>query len=154
MNSLYQVVRRFRLLRPGGVALLLFAIPVVLTVDLSLRFLGVGRTMKWISRVVPLRATDGAAPPESVAPLPEGPVWALDKAARLVAGRSQCLRRSIAVWAWLRIRGVESQVSLGVRRDPRKGLTGHAWVSRGGEPLFEGDVHEQHLCVWVRPAIE
>lgn len=154
MNSLYQVVRKLRRLPPGGVVLLPFAFPVVLAVDVSLRLLGVARTIKWIGRIVPLwRRRDGGLA-GSAASIPNGPVWALDKASRMVRGRSHCLRRSVVVWAWLRLRGVQSQVSFGLRRDPVTGLTGHAWVSRDGQPLFEGDVTQQHVSVWVTPAIE
>lgn len=140
-------------LRPGNVARTAPALPAVAAVDLLVRILGFRRTRVLVGRLVPLRRRRGfsTTTTEEHAGLAAtferrtaGFVQALDRAGSLIRPGEMCLRRSLALWAWLRWHGVESSIQLGVRRTAN-GLTGHAWVEHQGMALFESTevIHAQ-----------
>ncbi len=112
------------------------AVPMLLVLDAMVRLLGVRRSHEALQRLVPLRsfAPGQGAPSEAeVAQV----ALALDRAAaRVCRWSGRCLRRSLALWAWLRLHGVDVEVHLGVRREGQA-LMGHAWVSRDGHPIAE-----------------
>lgn len=114
------------------------ALPVVVGLDIVLRVLGLRGAQRLVGAFVPLRegrgVRGGRDPREDrqVAHV----VRALDRAGRVYRPGGMCLRRALALWAFLRWRGVTSQIELGVRRT-EAGLIGHAWVVWQGEPLHE-----------------
>ncbi len=120
----------------GDVARVAAAVPVLLVLDVMVRLLGVRRSQQVLERLVPLRALppdrDPAGGVEAA-----GAALALDRAAaRVCRWSGRCLRRSLALWAWLRLRGVDAQIQLGVRRQGTA-LVGHAWVSHDGLAIAE-----------------
>ena len=48
-----------------------------------------------------------------------------------------CWKRAPVLHRYLALRGIETRVLFGVRRDGRDALAGHAWLEAGGEPLLE-----------------
>ena len=112
------------------------ALPVLLVLDVMVRLFGVRRTRELLQHLIPLRSTPWGH--ETTTLSDAGAVaLALDRAgARVCRWRGHCLRRSLALWAWLRLHGVDAEVQLGVRRDGHA-LLGHAWVSCGGHVIAE-----------------
>jgi hypothetical protein len=110
-------------------------LPVLVVVDAHLRLLGLDRTRRAMARLVPPKTRQGAA---DVARDPDTVrvVRAVDHAGLAYRKNGRCLRRSVLLWAWLRRQGLAADIVLGVRRTAG-GLTGHAWVTYAGEPLFE-----------------
>lgn len=110
------------------------AVKALLAVDVLVRLFGVRRTQRLLQRAVPLRtpkpASDAEADLGQVA-------LAVDRAgARVCRWSGRCLRRSLVLWAWLRLHGVDAEVHFGVRREG-KALTGHAWLTCGGDLIAE-----------------
>jgi Transglutaminase-like superfamily len=111
------------------------ALPVVVGLDVLLHVLGLRRTQRLLRAIVPLRARRAGLDPREdrwVAHV----VRALDRAGQAYRPGEMCLRRALALWAFLRWQGVTSRIELGARRT-ETGLTGHAWVVWRGEPLHE-----------------
>jgi Transglutaminase-like superfamily len=48
-----------------------------------------------------------------------------------------CWKRAPVLHRFLALRGIETRILFGVRRDGEDELSGHAWLERGGEPLLE-----------------
>ncbi len=61
--------------------------------------------------------------------------WAVLAAARRLPA-TRCLPRALALQALLRQAGIESELRIGVAKDPRGGLVAHAWVDREGQPFL------------------
>ncbi len=59
---------------------------------------------------------------------------------------ANCLQRSVLLWWYLRQRGIDGQVCIGVRRDRATNeLDFHAWVEHGGMVLNDrSDVRDQY----------
>jgi hypothetical protein len=65
---------------------------------------------------------------------------------------ANCLQRSVVLWWFLRRRGLDGQLRIGVRRDPQlQKLTFHAWVEYDDVVLNDAiDVRERYV-VFDRP---
>jgi hypothetical protein len=48
-----------------------------------------------------------------------------------------CWKRAPVLHRYLALRGIETRILFGVRRDGEDALKGHAWLEVGGEPLLE-----------------
>jgi hypothetical protein len=48
-----------------------------------------------------------------------------------------CWKRAPVLHRFLALRGIETRVVFGVRREGEETLSGHAWLEAGGEPLLE-----------------
>lgn len=79
--------------------------------------------------------------PEAALPLTEKQrqeiseeVWLIDIASRHPYSWAVCLQRSLALFWWLKARGVHSHVRLGARKQGAQ-LDAHAWVEYRGEVL-------------------
>jgi hypothetical protein len=48
-----------------------------------------------------------------------------------------CWKRAPVLHRYLALRGIETRIVFGVRRDGEDALSGHAWLERSGEPLLE-----------------
>ena len=87
---------------------------------------GFRRTQRLLQAIIPDRAVRCGAnrlPTQGAEPVGR----ACDRAVRLYVRRGHCLRRSLALWAWLRWSGVNASIAVGVRHDD-DALVGHAWV--------------------------
>ncbi|PJF38465.1 MAG: hypothetical protein CUN55_17205 [Phototrophicales bacterium] len=95
---------------------LLAATLLVLIIDISLRYKGYRWTSRWLLRTSP--TPDASLNDVLVA-------WQtarlIDRAARRV--NASCLRRSLALWWWLRWKGLPSELRIGMNK-----IDGHAWI--------------------------
>lgn len=119
---------RLRQLDRGELGLLLQA-PVLLPLaSLALKRWGLRRvqaTLPGTFRPYPDPATRQAAA--------ERLAWCVQVAAAYAPWPANCLQRSVVLWWFLRRRGLEGDMRIGVRRDPASGaLDFHAWVEHGG----------------------
>jgi hypothetical protein len=72
--------------------------------------------------------------------------WIVKIAAMYGPWPANCLQRSLLLWWYLRLRGLESDLRIGVRRDPDTGgLDFHAWVEHGGTAVSDrSDVRQRY----------
>ncbi len=79
--------------------------------------------------------------------------WCVQVAAAYGPWPANCLQRSVVLWWFLRRRDLESELRIGVRRDPETGaLDFHAWLEHDGVVLNDrGDVRERYAT--FEPAI-
>jgi len=113
---------------------LLALLALLQVMDRSLSAYGLRRTKAWLRLDRPL--TRPAAPSPA----------AIAKAQRLAQlsalagyhgpGNTSCLRQALAVQWWLRRRGLDPQLRLGVRKVGDR-LDAHAWVELDGMPLAQ-----------------
>ena len=107
-------------------------------VHASLAVFGYGRTRRMIERGS-LRTPTRAA---SAAEIADAQVLArlAASAGRNAMGEATCLRRALLLHGWLRRKGLEPALHLGVPKDAAPGaLRAHAWVELEGVPLLESD---------------
>lgn len=55
---------------------------------------------------------------------------------RVVRSTRPCLRRSLVLYHWCALQGVNARVVVGVKKDGSD-LKGHGWLSLGGQPYHE-----------------
>lgn len=95
---------------------------------IGLRALGLQRLQAWLQRK-PLPVAN---------PLPTDELQRIgqlvNSATHHTLGPANCLTRSLYLWWWLRRRGVDSQVRIGVRIAGST-LEAHAWVEHAGVPI-------------------
>jgi hypothetical protein len=48
-----------------------------------------------------------------------------------------CWKRAPVLHRYLALKGIETRILFGVRRDGEDALSGHAWLEAGGQPLLE-----------------
>lgn len=107
-------------------------------VHASLAAFGYGRTRRMIergSRRTPARAATFAeiADAQALARLAAS-------AGRNAMGEATCLRRALLLHGWLRRKGLQPVLHLGVPKDAELGAwRAHAWVELEGVPLLESD---------------
>ena len=68
--------------------------------------------------------------------------WAIAAAAKRVPWRSDCLLQAMAAHRWLRRKGIQAEVFVGVRKNEQGHLIAHAW-SRHGELTITGGGHDE-----------
>lgn len=115
---------------------LLLCVPGLLTIHLLLAILGYRRTQRLVERLT-RRASRRAATDADLA--------AARVLARLAAiagrhslGDATCLRRALLVHGWLRRRGLDPRLHLGIK--PAEGpFQAHAWVELDGRRLLPAD---------------
>ena len=108
-------------------------------VHASLALLGYGRTRRLIER----GCVHPSPHPASAAEIADAQVLArlAASAGRNAMGEATCLRRALMLHGWLRRKGLEPALHLGVPKDAAPGaLRAHAWVELEGVPLLESDV--------------
>lgn len=109
----------------------------LLAVDVGLRTLGFSRLRRLLARGLPSGpAADERSPAVRSAEA--------ERVARLVAAAARhhlypvkCLTRSLVLWRLLALRGLPSELRIGVRKEERT-LLAHAWVEHGGARLEAG----------------
>ena len=115
----------------------------------SLALVGYARTRRWVERISD-RGSRRAASAED-----------LDAARRLaqlaeIAGRrgavrATCLRQALVLHGWLRRRGLDPEIVIGVRSDGGATLDAHAWVELDGVSLDGGTVGADTVGSAARP---
>lgn len=93
--------------------------------------------------------------------LPDGPkqsnipewvqhtAWAVETAARQTPWESACLVQAITGKFLLKQRGLETQLFLGMKKDPYGKLSAHAWLKAGSEILIGKNGHETFTVLSV-----
>jgi len=65
---------------------------------------------------------------------------------------SNCMRRSLVLFRFLRRAGFGAEIVFGIKRGGDKGLDGHAWIELDGEPILEdGDPRAEFSVVFRYP---
>ncbi len=100
-------------------------------VDLSLALFGCNRTIRWVRRLTRVRLSE---PPDSVQRL-QDLRQSCALAGKIYPRQTECLSRSLTIFAMARRRGIPVQFRIGVRKFP---FTSHAWLDMGG-PVFVED---------------
>ena len=106
--------------------MLLEAAGLLVALQIGLRVVSVRRIADWCA------AGRGTTPAASRVAI-ERLVRMTEAAARRVPG-SACLTRSLTLVRMLSVRGIESELKIGVRADAGA-VEGHAWVERDGRPI-------------------
>jgi len=104
-----------------------FTIVIIRIMFQYLTLAGVHRAAVAVSAA---RRSDGACAAQQI-------VWAIEKAARLIA-RSNCLIQALAGQALLIRYGYKPCLIVGVARDEDLGFEAHAWVTSEGQILIGG----------------
>lgn len=114
--------------------LLVFALPAT---GLLIRTFGFQRASNICGRV------GGQAPLRPVSPLDIADAQSLARLAAIAGRRgpvsASCLRQSLVVRAWLRRRGLDAQLKIGVKKNGAA-LDAHAWVELGGVALAQPEL--------------
>jgi hypothetical protein len=119
---------------------------MLVAVDLSLRALGLRRTLAWVRRLAAGHRRD--VEPEAARELVERCASRVAKAAAFHPGRAECLEQSLVLWLFLRRRGVAAELRLGVQTRP---FMAHAWVEHESRPVNERTEYVEGLAAF--PAI-
>ena len=72
-------------------------------------------------------------------------VWAVKTAGRYLLGDRPCLPEAMAVQWFLRRRGIETNLNIGVKKDLDEGFSAHAWVEQGGTVIIGGNMSPVHF---------
>jgi len=108
-----------------------YARNALLVIEAWLLLIGVQFVIFWIPfRITARGLTAMARPEEAPLILSQRVRVGVERAARLVPWRPQCLARAIAAKALLARRGYGATLSLGVA-DPKGKLSAHAWLQTG-----------------------
>lgn len=106
-------------------------------IHIALALLGYRRTRRAVESLSQRRSTHPASPED---------LSAAQRLARLaaIAGRhgavhASCLRQSLLLYGWLRRRGLDPQLHLGMKPDAHAPFSAHAWVELDGQRLLPGD---------------
>ena len=80
--------------------------------------------------------------------------WCVRIAAAYGPWPAKCLQRSLVLWWFLRRRGLQGDLRIGVRRDVQSGeLDFHAWVEYGGKVINDRlDVQDRYV-VFGQPIV-
>lgn len=97
---------------------------------LGLRLLGLKRFQEWLRRWLPF-STVGAKDESARLEFAHRAAHAVNRAAYNGAYRANCLQRSVMLWWLLRLRGIDSQLRIGVRKNA-DALEAHAWIEYNG----------------------
>lgn len=71
-------------------------------------------------------------------------VWAVSAAAQYIP-RATCLTQALAAQQLLARCGEPSELHIGVARDPRHGITAHAWLAARGRVVIGGQSLEHYM---------
>ena len=125
---------KWRALAPADRVRLLAVLALLQVMDRSLSAYGLRRTQAWLRL--------DRAMPRSTVPSPDA-MAAAQRLAELASmagnhgrGNTSCLRKALAVQWWLRRRGLDSVLRLGVRKVGAR-LDAHAWIELDGTPLAQ-----------------
>ena len=121
-----RLLERYRSFVRDDLRLVLGAYAALLTTDVELRVLGYKRLLERIERGP---ATDTVSP-RRLRRARRFAGW-LEQASHRHAVRARCLHRSLALHAWLRRKGLPSELKIGVRKENGE-LRAHAWVELAG----------------------
>jgi hypothetical protein len=128
---------RFALREPGSALTALRMASWVAALSLLIRLMPLPRALKL---VVPHKRV--AATPDNVAEVQARLARILDAvlAVDFWFLTPTCWKRAPVLHRFLALRGIETRIIFGVRREGEDALSGHAWLEAGGEPLLETSI--------------
>jgi hypothetical protein len=113
---------------------------------LALRMSAWVAALSLLVRLVPLPRALGLVAPGRLGPAPCDPAAEQESLARLLDAvlasdfwvfTPTCWKRAAVLHRFLALRGIETRIVFGVRREGDDALAGHAWLEREGRPLLE-----------------
>ena len=124
---------RLTLGEPGAALLALRMACWVAALSLFVKLMPLPRALKLVAtRARGVRPRDPAEVQESLARLLDSVL-----AADFLFLTPTCWKRAPVLHRYLALKGIETRVIFGVRREGEDVLSGHAWLEAGGEPLLE-----------------
>jgi hypothetical protein len=124
---------RFALREPGSAFLLVRMAAWVVALTCLARTLPLPRVMRIMTPLT--RRTPVANPTEVQRRLAR--LLDLLLATNTFVFTPTCWKRAPVLYRFLALKGIESRILFGVRRDGERLFDGHAWLEVGGEPLLE-----------------
>ena len=112
-----------------------------------------------LMKFLPLPRALGLVAPSRLGPAPRDPEEAQAALARLLDTllasdfwffTPTCWKRAPVLHRYLALRGIETRIVFGVRRDGDDTLSGHAWLERDGRPLLEA-THPDYRVTYSFP---
>ncbi|MCA9969722.1 MAG: lasso peptide biosynthesis B2 protein [Anaerolineales bacterium] len=119
---------------PADWWLLLWVGGLLLLVRLGLALLAFRRVRRLIGRFGRVPAGRAPAPEAALARL----AWAVERMARFVVADRPCLTQALALQLLFARRGCETELRIGVAKEPDGRLLAHAWVERDGHVVIGG----------------
>jgi hypothetical protein len=113
---------------------------------LALRMSAWVAALSLLVKVLPLPRALRLVAPGRVRPASGSPEEAQESLARVLDSvlasdfwvfTPTCWKRAPVLHRYLALRGIETRIVFGVRRDGEDALSGHAWLEREGRPLLE-----------------
>ena len=124
---------RLTLGEPGAALLALRMACWVAALSLFVKLMPLPRALKLVAtRARGVRPRDPAKVQERLARLLDSVL-----AADFLFLTPTCWKRAPVLHRYLALKGIETRVVFGVRREGEDVLSGHAWLEAGGEPLLE-----------------
>lgn len=133
LSLLVQRAVRQIVTRPGDALLSLRMALWVIVITATARLTSLPRAQKIAA--FRLRSTAVSDDPEEVARL--GRIIDTILGIDLFVFRRSCWKRALVLHRFLVLRGIQSQIRFGVRRESDGKVDGHAWLERDGSPLLE-----------------
>lgn len=134
--------------------LLLVQAPVMLPLAaLALRRWGLRRVQGVLARR-PLRAGKADHDVQGRRAAAQRLAWCVQVSAAYGPWPANCLQRSLVLWWFLRRRGLQGDLRIGVRRDPdSEKLDFHAWVEHGGCVINDRHDVRERYATFDRPIV-
>jgi len=145
---MWEPLRRFRALEPGGRGLFLGAAAVLPLISLSLRLRGFRSTQASLQKRMASMAS-GRYDTSDCAKAASTALTArmVRSAAYRSLGTPTCLEKSLALWWLLGRRGIASSLRIGARKTGDK-FEAHAWVECDGIALNEPEELHRHYAAF------
>jgi hypothetical protein len=141
------VAARFLALPASDRRLCVRSLAVSAAVRAGLGLFGYAKLRAWLERVrIAERCTESSRARDDAARIARF----VRASARHLPGGRNCLVEALTLWWLLRRRGIESEIRIGVRREPR-GLDAHAWVECGGGIVLDEADASAPFAPLVRP---
>ena len=145
--SLKRKLRTFLALDRGAKRLLSEALFLRIVIPAGFRLLGVARTQALLRHWAGRRKSAQPVDAQSGIRASRG---ALRIAKRTLGLEDSCLVRSLALWALLLRRGLDTELRVGFRRQP-EGVAGHAWIEYKGVAINEDESVTRTYSVYEGP---
>src|SRR5215212_6646008 len=121
---------------------------------LALRMSAWVAALSLLLKFLPLPRALGVVAPSRLGTTPRDPEEAQAALARLLDSvlasdfwvfTPTCWKRAPVLHRYLALRGIETRIVFGVRREGDDALSGHAWLEREGRPLLESEAPDYRV---------
>ena len=144
---MWEPLRRFRSLEPGGRGLFLRAAAVLPLISLSLRLRGFRSTQASLQKRIASVARRHDPLNQATAAVTALTARMVRSAAYRGLGTPTCLEKSLVLWWLLGRHGIASSLRIGTRKTGGK-FEAHAWVECEGVPLNEPEELHKHYAAF------